>query len=163
MTTTRTRPVFDGVDELVDVVVEGVIVTVPGEARNKRRTRLFPYPLIILDDRGQPGTVYLTASWMVNDGVAGTLPVDCDSQRTARQLADAFVSTIDKRIVDAAHGDQVDAWCRWWIGAGNTDRARYVETHAATTHVQITPQREPVDGGDQAPALVMIADSEARA
>lgn len=166
-TTPRRRPVFE-VDDLIDVVVDGVIVTVPCEARNERRTRLYPYPKVLNDQHGRPSTVELNnASWLVNDGLAGTLPVDCDSQRTARDLADSFIGAIAGGAVVAVNDVQVAEWCKWWIGAGNTDRARYVAALVAT---RVT-DTNPVVGGqllaestsgqlvDQAPALVQTLEN----
>lgn len=160
ITQPRRRPVY-AVDGLIDVVVDGLIVTVPCEARNDRRTRLYPYPKVVDDDHGRPASVSLNnASWLVNDALAGTLPVDCDSQRTARDLADGFIAAIAGGAVVSTSDAQVASWCEWWIGAGNTDRARFVPELVAA-RVTDTHIAEPVDQSaagelpvDDVPALV---------
>lgn len=123
----RSKPVYLA-DMLVDVEVENTIVlpdgrikrvahvlTVAGERRPGGRAVLFPRPSVQLDQRGEPVSVTLHCrSWLVNDGVVGTLPVFADNQRAARTMADAFVVAAQHDVVDAAT-DQVQSWCESYV------------------------------------------------
>jgi hypothetical protein len=123
----RSKPVYLA-DTLVDVEVVNLVqrdggrkrrvthmLTVGGERRSTGRVVLFPRPTVQLDQQSEPVSVTLhVRSWLINDGVIGTLPVVADRQHAARILADAFLTAVQHGVVDNV-GDQVHDWCASYV------------------------------------------------
>lgn len=167
----RSRPVYLA-DTLVDVEVENTIVlpderskrvahvlTVAGERRPGGRAVLFPRASVQLDQRGTPVSVTLHCrSWLVNDGVVGTLPVFADNQHAARTLADEFVVAAQHDVVDAV-AEQVRSWCESYVRE-HDDVELIVGWSGHVRHVEAMPPTH-VDGVlgvvavDQLPAEIV--------
>lgn len=146
----RSQPVYLA-DTLVDVEVVNLVqlddgtkrrvahkLTVGGERRSTGRVVLFPRPTVQLDQQGEPVSVTLhVRSWLVNDGVIGTLPVVADKQRAARALADEFLTAVQHDVVDGV-GDQVRDWCQGYVRT-HDDVELIVGWSGLVCHVEATP------------------------
>lgn len=176
----RPKPAYLA-DTLVDVEVKNVVVlgdgrtkrvthvlTVAGERRGTGRAVTFPRPTVQLDQQGEAVSVTLhLRSWLVNDGVLGTLPVVADSQRAARVLADAFVLAVRHEVVDGV-GDQVRSWCESYVRehddveliVGWSGQVQHVEpmppTHVAGVLSAVAVDQAPEIVGQRGPFIPAI-------
>lgn len=140
-------------DAVIDLALEGWVVTVAAERRNRGRLMVFPAPVLVDSASGVEPIVRLASSrWLVHDAIASTLPLSCSSQDAARSLADAFAADFARETVDAGHADQVGHWCRWWLHH-HPDDAAWVEIPAMRVHNHpdhvAYPATDPDDDGDQ--------------